>query len=174
VACELFDREGFAKVTLDDLASAAGVSRSTFLRYFGSKEDAVLSVVDVDGEKVAGAIRARPAGEDDWTALRRAMDAVIELYHQDPAKALAVARLVGDNPSVCGGRLEKQRSWLPAMAQALAERADPPKPVTLPVTVRAAAALDCLNVAVDHWAAADGRLDLVELLDQAFAALAPG
>ncbi|MFI7294871.1 TetR/AcrR family transcriptional regulator [Streptomyces sp. NPDC050121] len=41
-----FRREGFEKVTVNDLAAAAGVSRSTFLRYFGSKEDAVLSAVD--------------------------------------------------------------------------------------------------------------------------------
>lgn len=39
--------------------------------------------------------------------------------------------------------------------------------------MRVAAALDFLNIAVDHWTASDGRLDLVELLDEAFAALAP-
>ncbi|MFF7984149.1 TetR/AcrR family transcriptional regulator [Streptomyces sp. NPDC007901] len=41
-----FRRECFEKVTVNDLAAAAGVSRSTFLRYFGSKEDVVLSAVD--------------------------------------------------------------------------------------------------------------------------------
>ena len=46
VAFELFLREGFDKVTIDDLAAAAGVSRSTFLRYFGTKEDAVLSAFE--------------------------------------------------------------------------------------------------------------------------------
>ncbi|MGW6770978.1 hypothetical protein ACWGBX_11235, partial [Streptomyces sp. NPDC055037] len=37
----------------------------------------------------------------------------------------------------------------------------------------ATAALDCLNVAIDHWTASDGHLDLVDLLDEAFATLAP-
>ncbi|MFG6202400.1 hypothetical protein [Nonomuraea sp. JJY05] len=46
-------------------------------------------------------------------------------------------------------------------------------PTELALSVRVAAALDCLNIAVDHWTASDGRLDLVELLDEAFAALAP-
>ncbi|MET9905450.1 hypothetical protein ABZZ74_01340 [Streptomyces sp. NPDC006476] len=32
-------------------------------------------------------------------------------------------------------------------------------------------ALDCLNVALDHWPASDGGLNLVALLDEAFAAL---
>ncbi|WP_256966377.1 TetR/AcrR family transcriptional regulator, partial [Streptomyces griseiscabiei] len=59
VAFELFLRDGFDKVTLDDLASAAGVSRSTFLRYFGTKEDAVLGAFDAHGTWVADALRAR-------------------------------------------------------------------------------------------------------------------
>lgn len=45
--------------------------------------------------------------------------------------------------------------------------------MTVALSVKAAAALDCLNIALDHWTASDGRLDLVALLDEAFAALAP-
>ncbi|TMR89866.1 TetR family transcriptional regulator [Nonomuraea basaltis] len=173
VAFDLFLRKGFEKVTVNDLAAAAGVSRSTFLRYFGTKEEAVLGALDAQGEQVAGALRARPAGEDDWTALRRALDTVIEPYHQDPAYALAMTRLVTETPALCTRSLEKQNGWRPALTEALAERAGSPQPTTLALSVRAAAALDCLNIAIDHWTASDGRLDLVDLLDEAFAALAP-
>jgi AcrR family transcriptional regulator len=172
-AFELFRREGFDKVTLDDLAAAAGVSRSTFLRYFGTKEDAVLGAFDAHGRQAADALRVRPADEDDWTALRRALDTVIERYRADPVRALATTRLVRDTPALCARQLEKQHGWRPALAQALAERGGSPEAATLAQTVRAAAALDCLNVAIDHWTASDGRLDLVDLLDEAFAALAP-
>lgn len=75
VAFDLFRRNGFDKVTLDDLASAAGISRSTFLRYFRTKEDAVLGGFDAQGEKLAAALRDRPAAldcldaaVDHWTA----------------------------------------------------------------------------------------------------------
>jgi AcrR family transcriptional regulator len=173
VAFELFRREGFDEVTVDDLAKAAGVSRSTFLRYFGTKEDAVLSAFDAKGERVADALRARPADEDDWTALRRALDTAIQTYHQDPNGSLAMTRLVRDTPALCARQLEKQHGWRPALARALAERTGSTEPPAIHQWVRAAAALDCLNVAVDHWADSDGRLDLVTLLDDAFAALAP-
>lgn len=173
VAFELFSREGFDKVTVNDLAAAAGVSRSTFLRYFGSKEDAVLGIFDVQGDQVADALRARPADEDDWTALRRALDVIIEPYRQDPATALATTRLVRDTPALCAWHLEKQNGWRPALARALAERADSPQCPPLALSVKVAAALDCLNIALDYWTASDGRLDLIDLLDQAFAALAP-
>ncbi|TDU05810.1 TetR family transcriptional regulator [Streptomyces sp. 846.5] len=173
MAFELFRRDGFDRVTLTDLAAAAGVSRSTFLRYFGSKEEAVLSALDAQGDQVADALRARPADEDDWTALRRALDTVTEHYHQDPVAALATTRLVQDTPALCTRRLEKQNGWRPALAQALADRTNPPQATPLAHAVRAAAALDCLNAAIDHWTASDGQLDLVDLLDEAFTALAP-
>ena len=173
VAFDLFRREGFDNVTIQDLAEAAAVSRSTFLRYFGSKEDAVLDVVDARGDQFADALRARPAEEDDWTAIRRALDTVIEPYHQDPAKALAMTRLIMGTPALWARQMEKQHGWRPALAEALAGRTDPPRPMTLALTVRATAALVCLNIALDHWTASDGRLDLVALLDEAFAALAP-
>jgi AcrR family transcriptional regulator len=173
VAFELFRRDGFEKVTVNDLAVAAGVSRSTFLRYFGSKEEAVLGAFNAQGDEVADALRARPADEDDWTALRRAIDTVVQAYRQDPVSALATTRLVLDTPALCARQLEKRHSWRPALTQALAERGGSPRPATLALSVRAAAALDCLSIALDHWTASDGRLDLVDLLDEAFAALAP-
>ncbi|KPI05870.1 regulatory protein TetR [Actinobacteria bacterium OK074] len=180
VAFGLFLREGFAKVTLDDLATAAGVSRSTFLRYFGTKEDAVLGAFDEHGRQVADALRARPAAEDDWTALRRALDLVLDRKRQDPASSLALTRLVQDTPALCSRQLEQQHGWRPLLAAALAEREDGDGEdaagtahVTVRHEVRAAAALDCLNVALDHWTASDGHLDLAALLDDAFAALTP-
>ncbi|WP_328370154.1 TetR/AcrR family transcriptional regulator [Streptomyces sp. NBC_00457] len=172
VAFDLFRREGFDNVTVNDLAAAAGVSRSTFLRYFGSKEDAVLGAVDAQGEQVADALRARPADEGDWTALRRAMDTVTEVHRRDPDGALAMSQLIMRTPALGARTLEKQNGWRPAIAQALAERADPSWPSLLVPSVRAAAAVDCLNVAVEHWTASDGRLDLDALLDEAFAAFA--
>jgi AcrR family transcriptional regulator len=171
VAFELFRRNGFDKVTIDDLAAAAGVSRSTFLRYFGTKEDAVLSAFESKGDRVADALRTRPAEEDDWTALRRAMDTAIESYHQDPAASLALTRLVRATPALCARQLEKQHGWRPALAAALAERAGSGTP-SIAHWARASAALDCLNVGVDHWSDSGGALDLVSLLDEAFAALA--
>lgn len=173
VAFELFRREGFDKVTLDDLAAAARVSRSTFLRYFGSKEDAVLGAFDPLGDRVGAELRARPAGEDDWTALRRALECIIEPYVRDPVVALAMSRLIKDTRALCSRQLEQQHGWRPILAQGLAERAGSAEPATVAQRVLASAALDCLNVAVECWTAADGRPDLTALLDEAFGALGP-
>ncbi|MQY25713.1 TetR family transcriptional regulator [Nocardia aurantia] len=170
VGFELFHREGFDRVTVNDLAAAAGVGRSTFLRYFTSKEDVVLGALETEGQRLAAALAARPGSEDEWTALRRGLDVIVEPYLRDPAKALALTQLILRTPALSAHSLEKQQSWRPRLVAALSARSGATE---LALSVRAAAALDCLNVAVELWAASDGQRDLVELLDGGFEVLRP-
>ena len=69
-ALRLFRDRGYAATTVDDIAAAAEVSRSTFFRYFPRKEDVVL-FDDVD-PLIARAFAGQPAGTPLLTALRRA------------------------------------------------------------------------------------------------------
>ncbi|RDI66950.1 acyl-CoA-like ligand-binding transcription factor [Nocardia pseudobrasiliensis] len=173
VASDLYARRGFDTVTINDLATAAGVSRSTFLRYFDSKEDAALAAFDDRGAQIAAALRARPADEDDWTALRRALDVVLDSRGPDRDEELAKARLVQDTPALRARWLDKQHGWRPGLAHALAERPGHFPPADLSLEVKASAAIDCFTVALEHWTASEGRLDLADLLDQAFATFNP-
>lgn len=50
-ALDLFERNGVAATTVDEIAQAAGVSPSTFFRQFKTKEESILSVdLDVEAE----------------------------------------------------------------------------------------------------------------------------
>jgi len=176
IALGQFTHRGFDSVTITEVAQAAGVSRSTFLRYFETKEEAVLCAVDPAGEGVAARLMDRPASEDDWTALRRCFDDLIENYLRDPEQTTAALRLVKSVPSISGRRLERQCSWATNLARALdrragANRTEPAEP-TIRAIARANAALSCMTVAVDRWTASGGQLELGTLIDDAFAALA--
>lgn len=70
-ALRLFRDRGYAETTVDDIAAAAEVSRSTFFRYFAGKEAAVL-YDDVD-PLMAEAFAETPAGTPLLTALRQAL-----------------------------------------------------------------------------------------------------
>ena len=55
----LFLTRGFDATTMDDVAAAAGVSRRTLFRYFGSKEEVALGHLGGLGDELAAAVRAR-------------------------------------------------------------------------------------------------------------------
>ncbi|WP_158841479.1 TetR family transcriptional regulator [Saccharothrix deserti] len=77
-ALDLFERHGYERTTVRDVASAAGVTERTFFRYFPSKEDLVLGEVLDLIPVLAEAVRARPAGEPPYEAVLNGLLAVAE------------------------------------------------------------------------------------------------
>jgi AcrR family transcriptional regulator len=71
-AWRLSAEHGVARVRVEDIAAAAGVSARTFNNYFASKEDALVAVGTDRAERIAAAVRARPPDEPLWEALGNA------------------------------------------------------------------------------------------------------
>lgn len=84
-ALELFQAQGFDQTSVEQIAKAAGVSRSTFFRQFGGKED----VVFADHEVMLGQLREHLAeGHDDpWGAVCAASESVFAHFARDPELA---------------------------------------------------------------------------------------
>jgi AcrR family transcriptional regulator len=74
-AIRLIVERGYDKVLVEDIAGAAGVSPRTFNNYFSSKAAAVASRHLDRVRRIADGLRARPAGEDLWTAIIEAVTA---------------------------------------------------------------------------------------------------
>lgn len=172
LALPLFKFAGFDNVTFDDLATEAGVSRSTFLRYFGSKEDVVLFVFDPLGDAMAQALEVRPAAESDWVALRRSVDPAIDLLTRRRDDGLALLRLVWSTPALWARLHEKQAAWRPLLVDGLASRQGKRHTSNILLRTQVMAALGCLMVAFDTWVDGDGQ-PLETLTDMTFAALEP-
>lgn len=167
VAVEQFLKSGFDEVTVTDLAEMAGVSRSTFLRYVGSKEDAVLGLVEVQGQELAAALEARPADELPWTALRRTLGPLIGRSRTDPAGAYEVARLINETPSLRAGLMQRQRVVRHQLVPVLIARGRP-RLSEVQASMLASAALDCINIANELWVASGGKLRFDQLVSDAF------
>jgi AcrR family transcriptional regulator len=69
-AIDLVGRHGFAAVTVDDVAAAAGVSRRTFFNHFPTKAAALFDPDPVDAERLAALLASTPRPEALWPALR--------------------------------------------------------------------------------------------------------
>jgi AcrR family transcriptional regulator len=170
-AYELVVEKGYGNVTLDDMATAGGVSRSTFLRYFRTKDQAILVALEAHVARMADTLRARPRDEDDWSALRGAVEAFVgPIYRKNPAGAQAFSRLAMFTQALSGTQLERQ-DWRTPLTRALAERHGVSGPVPFGLAVKVGAALECMGLAVSCWAAADGAADLMDLLADGFAVL---
>ncbi len=84
-ALELFAQQGFDQTSVEQIAQAAGVSRSTFFRQFGGKDD----VVFADHELLLDRLRDFLAGdhEDPWRAVCEASVLVYSHFAADPELA---------------------------------------------------------------------------------------
>lgn len=171
VAFRVFAERGFDQVTATEVAEAAGISRASFFRYFESKEDAVFVAQEEMGANVAAALTARPAGEDAWTALRRALDAAVATYQRSPDEALGRLRLIRCTPNLRVHQLERLAKWKALIGAALAARLGL-DPTDVKVEALVGAALGALDAASTRWADSDGADDLIGLIDKAFAAIA--
>ena len=168
VAMRLFLEQGFDKTTVDQIAAAAGMSRTSFFRYFATKEDLVLGHLDELAYRVLDAFVARPESERVWKSLRRAFDSLIEETAASPEENMRMARMLRDTPALKARQLGKQLGWHAVLGPEVARRlhiaddAYDARPRAL-----VAAAMACLNAAVETWTAANGTIDLAALLDQA-------
>lgn len=169
MAIDLFVELGYEETTIDDICAVAGISRSSFFRYFGSKEDVLLREVADLGDSLLAALRERPDDETPWVAMRRAMGPLIEQYGARSDRILRSSRLVRATPALATFHQDKLARWGQLLRPEVARRlgADPddlsdPRPAAL-----IAAALACLDAAVTAWAAADGAPPLAGLFDGA-------
>ncbi|QNP75139.1 TetR family transcriptional regulator [Streptomyces roseirectus] len=170
VAVNRFRLTGFDQATFADLAEAAGVSRSTFLRYFDTKEDVVLFVFDPVGDVIADALAADRADLDDWGRLRNALESAMTFLVRDVQELVTILGLVNETPALCARLREKQAEWRPGIVARLQETTSSAEESSVVADVRAAAALECLRIVLGRWSASGGQEDFGELLDTAFAA----
>lgn len=188
VALDLFAEQGFENTTVDQIASAAGLSRRSFFRYFGTKEDVLTSALAALGEQLAENLRARPVTEAPWVALRRSFDPLIEQM-TNQKRALVMTRLMLDTPALQASHLQKVTSWRRALAEVLECRfaVDPPDDSPphddpphdnpgggdrrLEADAVSGAAVGCLMAAQEEWVRTEGARSLAELVDVTMAAV---
>lgn len=169
IATDLFITSGFDATTVDDICRAAQISRTSFFRYFASKEDVVLRDFDALSEPLLEALCARPEAEPVWESMHQALLPLADRYTAD-SRARAVIQLVVDSPTLATLHHHKLARWSAVIRPELARRlgADPgpenhddPAPAAI-----SNAAFACLDAAIGAWLATPGS-DLRPFLERA-------
>jgi len=172
VAMRLFLKQGFEQTTIDQIAATAGISRRSFFRYFGTKEDIVLGDLARQGPAVRDALEAIPLEVLPWDALRSVF-AMIDQREADQGLALQISRMMYETPSLRARSIEKHLHWQSLLVPSIRERLgiDPDDTTNPAADALVASAIVCLDVAGEVWTRSGGTLDLAELFDKAAAAV---
>ncbi|GLY00653.1 MULTISPECIES: TetR family transcriptional regulator [Actinoplanes] len=124
-AMRLFEQQGYAETTVDQIAEAAEVSPSTFFRYFPAKEDLIL-VDDLDAQLIS-AVRAQPAGVPPIEALLHGMRAMLrDLPPEAWAYERRRQRILAAVPELRARMMHQMTTAIDMIAVVVAERAGLP------------------------------------------------
>ncbi|MEP7055900.1 MAG: TetR family transcriptional regulator [Actinomycetota bacterium] len=173
-ALTLFVEHGFDNVTTDDIAAAVDVSKTTFYRYFESKEDVLLGNAADRLAFMERALAERPTDEPVLTAVRYAIASVVSDSGESREEKLLKSRVMRSAPSLMARKLEHQCAWEDTVAKFVASRLPADKSRDLRARIIAANVLATMRVAMDYWLATDGRGELADVFDEALATLSHG
>ncbi len=164
----LFREQGYERVSVGQIAAAVGVSVPTFYDHFPGKEQIVLQVPT--GEELARVLEQQPADLPLAERIRRGTRHWFAMFDASGrAEALARWRIIAATPSLRLRAAEYER----ITAGLLVARLSPATGDTVVpgASVVVSAYLSAVTAALLAWADSDGRLDLEQLVDEAFRAL---
>jgi AcrR family transcriptional regulator len=167
-ACELFLEKGYESTSITDITTRAGVSRSSFFNYFGTKADVLWGGLDERIQALATQLRDERMTPVE-ASVRAAVAAVVDGFAPDSlALALAHADAMGIADELAREAAVRQARISSAVADRL-RRAGVP---ALRADVVAAAYGAAVVAGLSRWAeAGPGRVGLGDLVAEALGAV---
>ncbi|MBF6288660.1 mycofactocin system transcriptional regulator [Nocardia cyriacigeorgica] len=171
-AFDLFDRQGFDLTTVEDIATAVGVSRRTFFRYFDSKNDVVWGGFSDQLQWMRQRFAACPHDQPIMDAVRCV---VVDFNRFDPAQVpwhRKRMELILKVPALQAHSALRYREWREVVAEFVGDRMGVADTDLLPQAV-AYAALGVAVAGYENWLEHPDS-DLAAVLDKAFRSLGQG
>lgn len=172
VALALFSRDGFDATTVDQIATAAGVSRRTFFRYFPSKADVLWGQFDAEVDTIASLLEQT---SDELSVMAAVHEAVVaaNAYRPEDIPELRVRMaLINEVPELFAAAAVHYDRWERAVAEFVARRTGGDPEDLYPLALARATLATC-RAAYEVWMA-HGDVHLTSYLDRALRNLAAG
>jgi AcrR family transcriptional regulator len=175
----LFQRKGFEATTIDEIAEAVDISPRTFFRYFTSKEEVALSLIDDQLGALMDHFERRPAEESVLEALRNASIEVLRACEAgdegfDPTRFQCVQILMSSTPALAASVMDKGAARMADVAKLIGTRMGvdyqlDPRPYLV-----ASIAVCAIQTAINAWREREPDAKSSDLVDQAFRLLQAG
>lgn len=172
-ALRLFDEQGYDATTIEQIAEAAGVSPSTFYRYFPVKEDVV--VQDEYDPLIVQVFESQEQGTAPLEALRAVLAALFgEFTDEDIERVRRRVRMIFSVPALRARQVGQSAATERLLAEMVAERTGR-SANDLEVRHFTALVVASWTVAISAWSETDGtKDDLAANLDRCLAHLEAG
>jgi AcrR family transcriptional regulator len=167
-AIQLFEQRGFDAVSVEEIVQASVCSRSTFHRYFGTKEDLLFPTADDRLDDLAATLEAAGDDEDPWAVAREAVSIGLCGFVDDlePDVKAACIRIWFSESQPRRRYLEIVLEWETVLSRYFARRLGVDPAQSLECQLLASSVSSALRAALGTAMATDGRVD--ELIDNAF------
>lgn len=169
-ASRLFGERGFDAVTVDEIASAAGISRRTFFRYFATKEAVAFPRREARRAGFLQLVNEADSNLSPYGRVRAAMLAMARYFMSEREGALREWRIVSATPSLVAHNRDIDQDWHAIIADSMVRAGTEPQEAQ----VIAAAMMGVIRVTLDAWFANDAEGDLEQLGREALAVLERG
>jgi AcrR family transcriptional regulator len=147
-AVRLFTEDGFESTTMEGIATAAGMSRRSLFRRFGSKEDILFAEHDELFATVVAYLEASP--DEPLDAVCSAARLVLQGYLRDPEVTVPRYRLVRAHPRLRDREVAMTARYQSAFSRFLADR-EGARGRSLPAGVVAASVIAAHNHVLRSW-----------------------
>ncbi|TDC68069.1 TetR/AcrR family transcriptional regulator [Streptomyces hainanensis] len=168
-AAELFERQGFAATTVEEIAEAAGISLRTFYRHCPVKEEALTPLLIQGVFDLAGELARQPEDEPLAVAARAAI--LRSAAHHDDAFWRRVVPVVLAEPALRASWLSAGRQAQETLIPLVADRLGCAE-TALRARVTAGLLINVATTVVEHWAGTDAATPLDAVVAEAFEAAA--
>lgn len=170
-AFELFARKGYAETTVEDIAAAAQVSRASFFRYFGAKQDVLAADEDQRRAAFMAAFAGQPPERPVLTAIKAALRQYLTGVHAD-GRSYTYTKVILGSRVLLGRAYEIRIRWLRELEGELRARLTGVSNADIVAAVLADVVLAILETSL-RITAADPDRDRTDILDTGLALLAP-
>jgi AcrR family transcriptional regulator len=167
-AFELFARDGFANVTVEQIAEAAGVTERTFFRHFPTKEEVFFSDPQLIISELIEAIRGCPTTSNPAELVEAAVTRLAQSMEPNRKSLRLRAQIIASNESLRERELLKQHAVAMSLVGELVGRGLPPNRAA----ALAGTAMMVFQVAYTTWTNDKSRITLASRLSLALADLA--
>ena len=164
-AFDLFDRLGFDRTTVDDIAAAAGIGRRTFFRYFPSKNDLPWGNFDEELDRMRVRLKSSPPQVPLMDAIRVAIVDFNRIAPEQVPRHRRRMELIFRTPALQAHSTLRYAAWREVIAEFAAERTGQQPGALAPRTI-AYAALGVALAAYEQWLETRDA-DLGDMLDTA-------